>query len=252
VSPNTHGADSGPDPAESPPLSGGVGALYFPSAGSVSEAGSTFRAMKRAEISRAVEATGWRLVMGRLCASVPVTSLRQGNEVAARAIDSCGRAADEHLRIDVRADRVELSLAAEDVELATTLTGGLGTDALAPPTGTGRPVQVLEIAIDALDIPTVMPFWKAVLAYEQVGGDELVDPAHQGPALWFQQLDEPREQRNRIHFDIAVAHDEADRRLAAALAAGGTLLTDAHARAFWVLADPEGNEICICTWEDRD
>ena len=48
-----------------------------------------------------------------------------------------------------------------------------------------------------------------------------------------------------------VPHDEADARIAAALAAGGTLVSDDEARAFWVLADAEGYEACITTWEDR-
>ena len=48
-----------------------------------------------------------------------------------------------------------------------------------------------------------------------------------------------------------VAHDEVDARIAAALAAGGRLVSDARAPAFWVLADPEGNEACICTWQNR-
>jgi 4a-hydroxytetrahydrobiopterin dehydratase len=65
-------------------------------------------------------------------------------------------------------------------------------------------------------------------------------------------MDAPRTQRNRIHFDITVPHDEAEARIAAALAAGGTMVSDSAARAFWVLADAEGNEICICTWQDRD
>jgi 4a-hydroxytetrahydrobiopterin dehydratase len=65
-------------------------------------------------------------------------------------------------------------------------------------------------------------------------------------------MDEPLAQRNRIHFDIAVSHEEAEGRIAAALAAGGRLLSDAEARAFWVLADAEGNEVCVCTWQDRD
>lgn len=65
-------------------------------------------------------------------------------------------------------------------------------------------------------------------------------------------MDVPRTQRNRIHFDITVAHDEADTRVQAALAAGGVLVSDAHARSFWVLADAEGNEVCVCTWQDRD
>ena len=38
----------------------------------------------------------------------------------------------------------------------------------------------------------------------------------------------------------------------AARAAGGRLVSDAAAPAFWVLADAEGNEACICTWQGRD
>lgn len=65
-------------------------------------------------------------------------------------------------------------------------------------------------------------------------------------------MDEPRSQRNRIHFDIAVPHDEAEARMAAAVEAGGSVVYDGEAPAFWVLADVEGTEICICTWEGRD
>jgi 4a-hydroxytetrahydrobiopterin dehydratase len=35
-------------------------------------------------------------------------------------------------------------------------------------------------------------------------------------------------------------------------AAGGRLLTDEHAPAWWVLADPEGNEACVATSMSRD
>jgi 4a-hydroxytetrahydrobiopterin dehydratase len=65
-------------------------------------------------------------------------------------------------------------------------------------------------------------------------------------------MDTPRPQRNRIHLDIVVAHDVAEQRVAAAVATGGRVVSDKRARAFWVLADPEGNEACICTWQDRD
>ena len=82
--------------------------------------------------------------------------------------------------------------------------------------------------------------------------DSLVDPAGELPNIWFQQMDEPRPQRNRIHFDLHVPHDDADGRIRAALEAGGVLVSDAEARSFWILADVEGNEICICTWQDRD
>jgi 4a-hydroxytetrahydrobiopterin dehydratase len=83
-------------------------------------------------------------------------------------------------------------------------------------------------------------------------GAGLVDPAGQLPPIWFQQMDTPRPQRNRVHFDITVAHDEAEDRVRAAVAAGGTLVNDSFARSFWVLADAEGNEACVCAWTDRD
>jgi 4a-hydroxytetrahydrobiopterin dehydratase len=65
-------------------------------------------------------------------------------------------------------------------------------------------------------------------------------------------MTEPRPQRNRIHLDISVPHDEAQARIEAALDAGGTLVSDSHAPAFWVLADAEGNEACMTTWQGRD
>jgi 4a-hydroxytetrahydrobiopterin dehydratase len=108
-----------------------------------------------------------------------------------------------------------------------------------------------ELAIDALDIAAVRPFWRAVLGYVDDGDDAVEDPARIGPAVWFQQMDAPRPQRNRLHVDVTVPHDVAEERIAAALDAGGTLVSDSAARAFWVLADPEGNEACICTWQDR-
>ena len=118
-------------------------------------------------------------------------------------------------------------------------------------------MQVLEIGIDALDAAAIRPFWQAVLGYVDEPGrsgpwDGLVDPLGQGPAVWFQRMDAPRPQRNRIHFDVSVPHDEAAPRIRAALAAGGTLIYDAEAPAFWVLADAEGNEACVTTWQGRD
>jgi len=165
-----------------------------------------------------------------------------------------------------RPDRVELTLQTaslaqitrRDVELAHAVTDVIRALGLqTAPKVSARPVQALEIAIDAMDIAAVRPFWRAVLAYTDEPGrdgstDPIVDPLRQGPAVWFQQMDRPRPQRNRIHLDVTVAHDEADERLAAALAAGGTMVSDAAARAYWVLADAEGNEVCVCTWQDRD
>jgi len=225
-------------------------------------------ALTRTAASEAVEGVGWRYALGALLACVPVRSLREAASVADVAIGACGDAADGHLRADLRPDRVELSLqtrtsavvTTEDTELAVRVTRALAATGHRPAGATSaehpRPVQALEIAVDALDIPAVRPFWKAVLALtdEPGGGPEggLVDPAGQLPSVWFQQMDAPRPQRNRIHLDVTVAHDEAEARVRAALDAGGVLVSDAAARAFWVLADVEGNEVCVCTWLDRD
>ena len=219
--------------------------------------------LTRTEASAAVEELGWRFLLGTLAVCVPVRTMLSGAALAARVVDICGDDADGHLRVDVRRDRVELVLRTyaaggvtrRDIELAKAITAALGKQALAPPTGVDRPVQALEIAIDAMDIPAIRPFWRAVLGYVDEGTGEdadLADPVRQGPSLWFQQMDAPRPQRNRIHVDITVPHDEAERRVQAALAAGGVLVSDAHARSFWVLADAEGNEVCVCTWQDRE
>ena len=45
---------------------------------------------------------------------------------------------------------------------------------------------------------------------------------------------------------------QAEGRVRAALGAGGRLVDDSFARSFWVLADAEDNEVCVCTWTDRD
>jgi 4a-hydroxytetrahydrobiopterin dehydratase len=225
--------------------------------------------LSRTAASAAVAGIGWRYLLGTLSASIPVRSLAQASEVAAAAVAACGPDADAHLRVDMRPDRVELSVQARalnaatgrDAHLAHRIDAALGGLGLAPagPTSAAspRPVQALELAIDALDIPAIRPFWKAVLGYADEPGsdggqDAIVDPAGQLPAIWFQQMDSPRPQRNRIHIDITVAHDEAESRVRAALAAGGRLIDDSFARTFWVLADAEGNEACVCTWTDRD
>ncbi|GAA1611206.1 VOC family protein [Catellatospora bangladeshensis] len=113
--------------------------------------------------------------------------------------------------------------------------------------------QNVQICLDALVVPDVMPFWLAVLGYTQRGDGpgDMIDPRQRGPLIYFQEMDAPRPQRNRIHLDVWVAHDQAEARVAAALAAGGRLVTDEHAPSWWVLADAEGNEVCIGTWLTR-
>jgi 4a-hydroxytetrahydrobiopterin dehydratase len=231
--------------------------------------------LTRPEISAAITGLGWRLILGAARTHVRVGSMAQAASVAGHVIDAAGAGADESLRVDIRRDHVILTLQSlrsgwvnrREVELAGRISAavrtlGLTTDPAVSGdgrggTGTARSAQILEIAIDAMDIAAIRPFWRAVLGYGDEAGksgpeDALVDPAWESPAIWFQQMDAPRPQRNRIHFDVSVPHDEAQARIRAALAAGGTLRYDAEAPAFWVLADAEGNEACVTTWQGRD
>jgi hypothetical protein len=110
-------------------------------------------------------------------------------------------------------------------------------------------VQTVQVSIDALARSDVTPFWRAVLGWvERDGPEDLMDPRGRGPALYFQQMDAPRPQRNRIHIDVYVPYDQAEARITGALAAGGRLVTDRFAPDWWVLADPEGNEACVATF----
>jgi 4a-hydroxytetrahydrobiopterin dehydratase len=205
----------------------------------------------------------WRFLLGRIEAVFVAESFGQATAFVAQVAEAAD-GANHHPDVDLRyPGRVHVALTTHavdglttaDVDLAATISTLAATAGLA-----AEPVGArLEVAIDALDIDAVRPFWMAVLGYEEwpprVPDGQvwvLVDPRRIGPAFWFQQMDAARPQRNRIHVDVTVPHDVAEDRVAAAVAAGGRVVSDDRARAFWVLADPEGNEACICTWQDRD
>ena len=207
------------------------------------------------QVSESEGLQDWRVLLRTLQSSFRTGSMAKGVEFATRI----GAAADEanhHPDLTITYPRVHVLLTTHDakgltnrdVDLARTISAIAGELGI-----TAEPAVVtqLEIAIDALDIPKVKPFWEAVLGYKPDQDDDSVDPYGRAPGFWFQQMDAPRPQRNRIHVDVTVPHDVAKERIAAALAAGGTLVSDAAAPAFWVLADPEGNEACICTWQGR-
>lgn len=197
----------------------------------------------------------WRFMLGAIHAN-----FRAGSFGAAAALGTTiAAAADElvhHPDIDIRyPDRVHVMLTTHASGGLTTLDADLARviSAAAIAAGaTSEPLatQAVEIAIDTVDADRIRPFWAAVLGYPDTGGT-LVDPLRLGPPVWFQDTDDSRTERQRFHIDVSVPHDIAEQRVAAALAAGGRLVNDHFARSWWVVADADGNEACICTWQDR-
>ena len=204
----------------------------------------------------ALELNDWRYVLGAIEGRFRAPSFGAAGALVA-VIAAAADAVDHHPDLDLRYPgivRVRLSthavggLSNEDVEFAhrvSQLAVAAGATALAT-----AAVSALELALDTMDADRIRPFWAAVLGYREMDGN-LVDPQHVGPPMWFQQMDEPRTERGRFHLDVSVPHDVAEARVAAAVAAGGQVVDDSHARSWWVLADAEGNEACISTWQDR-
>jgi 4a-hydroxytetrahydrobiopterin dehydratase len=199
---------------------------------------------------------GWRVVRDDASAHFRTGSFAAGVAL----VDAIGRLADDanhHPDVDLRPNGVTVrlrthstgGLSGRDVDLAGQISG-VARELDVPIDLTG--LQSVQVAIDALVIPDVLPFWRAVLGYRQVDDADLIDPHSQGPPFWFQQMDAPRVQRNRIHIDVFVPHDQAEARVAAAIAAGGHVVSDENAPEAWTLADPEGNEVDVAPWPDRD
>jgi 4a-hydroxytetrahydrobiopterin dehydratase len=206
-------------------------------------------------------AQDWRVVGEGACTYFRTGSFAAGARLV-HAISQLTGLDDHHPDVDLRHGGVVVrlititddyyGLSERDLELARRISAvahelGVAADPSA--------VQTVQVTIDALVGAEVLPFWRAVLGYQNRGDspdEDLIDPHGRGASLWFQEMDAPRPQRNRIHIDVWVPHDQAEARVAAAIAAGGRLVTDKHAPSWWVLADAEGNEACVATAMSRD
>lgn len=207
-------------------------------------------------VERAPE--GWVLLPGVLRTRLRTGSFTTGLELV-NAIGAAAEKADHHPDLDLRYTHLDVTLSSHDVggvtgrdlRLAATVSE-LAQAAGVPlePSGAVR----LEWALDSPARPAVLPFWAAVLGMERHAdeyGEDLRDPSGVLPAVWFQKS-EAGEPRQRWHPDVWIDPSAVSQRIEAAVAAGGILVSDADAPAFWVLADPEGNRVCLCTWQDRE
>lgn len=94
------------------------------------------------------------------------------------------------------------------------------------------------------------PFFRAALGYEDLGDTDAVDPLRCGPGLAFNPITGDVAGRGRTHFDVFVPADHAQARVDAAIAAGGRLVDDSHAPAWWSLASPDNHGVDIASWTD--
>ena len=184
---------------------------------------------------------------------------------SARLVDAVSRlGVDNHPPdVDVRRDGVTVRLitigddwygpSRRDLELARQISAaardlGFGADPSA--------LQSMLVIPGAPNTAEVMPFWRAILGYEPRDDspeEDLVDPRMRGPSFWFEPMGEPRPGGGgAIHVAVWVPREQAEARVAAALAAGGRMVRDEFAPSWWTLADAAGNEADVATTEGRD
>jgi 4a-hydroxytetrahydrobiopterin dehydratase len=214
---------------------------------------------KRFHESEGTEA--WRVLGEGACTFFRTGSFSAGARLVA-AIGALPGVDGHHPDIDLRRDGVTVRLitrtadyfgmTTDDVELARRISAvarelGLAGD----PSG----VQTLLLVPGAPSTAAIMPFWKAVLGYEPRGDspdEDLVDPNDRGVSFWFEGMDQPRaDGGGAIHIAVFVPYEVAKARVAAAVAAGGRIVFDKAAPAWWTLEDAYGNQADIATTEGR-
>ncbi len=179
--------------------------------------------------------------------------------VLVQRIGALAEEANHHPDVDLRYPHVDVTTSSHDVSGVTSRDVDLARAISAAAAELGVPadpaaVSVVEIALDSADYEEIKPFWRAVLALDDSSrhDEELTDGAGRLPTVWFQKTAPHDEPRQRFHLDVRVPPEVAGGRIAAALAAGGVLVSDQHAPRFTVLADAQGNRVCVTTGLARD
>ena len=174
------------------------------------------------------------------------------------AVTQAAESANHHPDVRLTYPFVDVKLVSHDVSQVTQRDIDLARriSEIAREHGIGaepRALAEVELALDTADLAAVGPFWAALLTGSpgSLTGDDVVDPHERVPLLWFQHTDAHETPRQRFHIDLWVPHDVAEERIAAAVAAGGRVVNDDDAPSFVVLADPEGNKACVCTFLNR-
>lgn len=135
-----------------------------------------------------------------------------------------------------------------DVDLARRITAIAADHGLRPdPTG----VSELELGLDTADSATIAPVWAALLTGDAGSrgrgspSDEIRDATRRVPNLWFGDAVDA-DAGARFHVEVYVAPEVAEERIAAAVAAGGTIVDDRESPGLTVIADQDGNRGVLC------
>lgn len=199
----------------------------------------------------------WRQILGRLKARYRTGDFRTGLALV-NMIGAAAEAAHHHPDIQLTYSDVIVTLVSHDVGGITSRDIELARQISIEAAELGIRCDVsgltqIELGLDTARGGQLAPFYAALLG-GRVDNGEPVDPSGQVPTVWWQEPNgdetwalpkQPFEQR--WHVDVWVAHDEAERRLQAVLDAGGRLVSDRAAPAYWVVEDADGNRSCICT-----
>lgn len=176
----------------------------------------------------------WRVLDAGACAWFDAPSMVAGAALVRRIAEltaATGRP-DVDLRPGGVRVRIGPELTAAGVDAARSISAaaqelGLAADPTA--------LQSMRLVVETADVPALVPFWQAVLAYGPDGSDRLVDPSRRDPALSFRP-GSPGESRDRIHVDVVRAPDAVE----ATRAAVGPEPSGPYGLR---LVDPDGNEV---------
>ncbi|GAA1937647.1 4a-hydroxytetrahydrobiopterin dehydratase [Agromyces allii] len=232
--------------------------------------------MLRGDAIAAAELTDWR----KLAQGLHARYLVDGFSDAARFVVAVGEAGDavgHHPHVSIGDGHVDLELVSDDaiyrddegteyiVEWVTQQDVDLArriSEIAADHAVTADPASVseVELGLDTARSATVAPVWAALLtgsAESQGRGspsDEVRDATGRVPNLWFGDGDAETDAdadavatpRQRFHVEVYVAPESAEQRIAAAVAAGGTVVDDSDAPGLTVIADHDGNTGVVC------
>lgn len=198
----------------------------------------------------------WRVLYGGAFAHFRTASFAEAARLVSAIADEVQRLG-HYPDVDVRPEGVTVrtftkpigALSSIDIELArrvSEIAAGMGLKS------DPSRLTMVHLAVAHDPDTAVNEFWAAALGYEEADGDAM-DRNRRNPSVAFHPFQTPRPGRGRLHIDVSVPADEAERRVEAALAGGGRLVEE-HSRPplWWTLRSPDNHGIDIAAWPDSE